>query len=290
MLSYRHGFHAGNWADVHKHAALALLLAHLKQKDKPFTVVDPFAGDAVYDLTSPEALKTGEFRDGIARIWRRTDAPDGVAWYLAQVRALNAKPRLATYPGSPVLARAALRRADRLIAGELHPTAYAALKRWAKGDPRIAVHRRDGFELLGAIVPPPAPRGLVLIDPSYEVKSEYDTLAPALVQALGKWTHGIYAVWYPILREGRHRSLLAALARLPADGMLVSELAPPSPPPTGLQGSGLTIVNPPWRFEADMEDAGRWIAAALWGPRAGRHELSAIKLIRPDEINAKSPS
>ena len=283
MLSYRHGFHAGFWADVHKHAALALLLAHLKRKDTPFTVIDPFAGDAVYDLASPEALKTGEFRDGISRLWRRSDAPDGVAWYLAQVRALNAKPRLATYPGSPELARAALRRADRLIAGELHPTAYAALKRWAKGDARIAVHRRDGFELISAVVPPPVPRGLVLIDPSYEVKAEYDTLAPALATALGKWPHGIYAVWYPILPEGRHRALLAALARLPADGMLVSELAPSAPPASGLQGSGLAIVNPPWRFEQAMDEAGRWIAAALWAPRAGRHAMRPLAPARAEE-------
>jgi 23S rRNA (adenine2030-N6)-methyltransferase len=281
MLSYRHGFHAGFWADVHKHAALALLLGHLREKERPFTVIDAFAGDGVYDLTAPEAMKTGEFRDGIARIWRRTDAPEGLAWYLAQVRALNAPQRLAAYPGSPALVRAGLRRQDRLIAAELHPTAHGRLKRWARGDPRIAVHRRDGFELLGAIVPPAIPRGLAFLDPSYEVKAEYETLAPALGKALAKWPHGIYAVWYPVLPEGRHRSLLAALAPLPAEETVVFELAPPAPPVTGLQASGLVVLNPPWRFDRSMDEAGRWIAAALWSPRPGRHEMRHLARVSP---------
>ena len=260
MLSYRHGFHAGNWADVHKHAALSLLLAHLRGKAKPFCVIDVFAGDGVYDLTALDALKAGEFKDGIAKIWQREDAPAGIAPYLEFVRSFNPAGRLVKYPGSPAIVRAALRETDRLVLAELHPTAYAHLTRWVAGDKRIAVHKRDGFEFLAAAVPPAIRRGVVLIDPSYEVKSEYETLPRALEKALRRWKEGIYVVWYPILPEGRHEALLATLAKLKP---LISEIAPPQPPARGLQGAGLAIFNPPFGFERELERARDFIAAAL---------------------------
>jgi len=260
MLSYRHGFHAGNWADVHKHAALMLLLVHLRAKAKPFCVIDAFAGDGVYDLTAPEALKTGEFESGIARIWQRKDSPAGIAEYLDTVRAFNVGGRLARYPGSPAIARAALRDGDRLVLAELHPTAYAALKRWAAADKRIAVHKRDGLELLGAVLPPAIRRGLVVIDPSYEVKSEYDAVPRALDRAIRKWKEGIYLLWYPILPEGRHRALLDAIAQLKP---VVSEIAPDRKPARGLQGAGVAVINPPFGFEPAMRTARDWIAQAL---------------------------
>jgi 23S rRNA (adenine2030-N6)-methyltransferase len=283
MLSYRHGFHAGHWADVHKHAALTLLLRHLAEKDTPFCVVDPFAGDGVYDLTSAEAQKTGEFRSGIERIWRRTDAPPGVADYLASVRAMNGG-ALTAYPGSPALARTALRGSDALILGELHPTAYAGLRRWAAGDPRIHVHRRDGFELMGALLPPPVRRGLALVDPAYEVKADYETLPAALMRALERWPTGICMVWYPVLAEGRHAAMVAALGRLPARAVLQAEIAPPRSPATGLRVSGLVVINPPWRFDAEVMAAGNWLAGALWRP-AGR---STVRWLRRDAPAAKS--
>jgi 23S rRNA (adenine2030-N6)-methyltransferase len=277
MLSYRHGFHAGNWADVHKHAALALAPGHLRRKQAPFCVIDAFAGDGVYDLGSAEAQKTGEFRAGIEKIWRRAGAPPAIDWYLGQVRALNAGGRLATYPGSPALARASLRAADRLILGELHPTAHDGLKRWARDDARIAVHRRDGFELLGAIVPPPLRRGLALIDPSYEVKAEYDTLPAALARAHRRWPQGIFLVWYPVLAEARHLPMVDALAALPAAAILQSVLGPAAPPAAGMQASGLVILNPPWQFDADLKAAADWLAAALWPAGEGRHTLRWLK-------------
>lgn len=260
MLSYRHGFHAGNWADVHKHAALTLLLVHLRAKAKPFCVIDAFAGDGVYDLTAPEALKTGEFESGIAKIWRRKDSPAGIAEYLDTVRAFNAGGRLAKYPGSPAIARAALREADRLVLAELHPTAYAHLKRWAAADKRIAVHKRDGLEFLGAVLPPEIRRGLVVIDPSYEVKSDYDAVPRALDRALRKWKEGIYLIWYPILPEGRHRALLDAIASLKP---LISEIAPKKKPMRGLEGAGLAIVNPPYGCSVELVAVRDWIARAL---------------------------
>ena len=261
MLSYRHGFHAGFWADVHKHAALSLLLARLRSKAKPFCVVDVFAGDGIYDLTAPEALKTREFEDGIAKLWQRKDAPAGLAPYLGVVRGFNPTGRLAKYPGSPAFIRAALRDTDRLVLAELHPTAHAHLTRWAAGDKRIAVHKRDGFEFLGAAVPPAIRRGMVLIDPSYEVKSEYESVSRALEKALLRWKEGIYVVWYPILPQRRHEKLLAALAKLKP---LISEIAPQKAPARGLQGAGLAIFNPPFGFARELQTARDYIVTVLF--------------------------
>ena len=277
MLSYRHGFHAGFWADVHKHTALAILLARLRRKPAPFCVVDPFAGDGVYDLSAPAAQKTGEFHDGIARIWQRPDAPAGLGWYLDNVRAMNPGGRLTVYPGSPALARAALRDDDRLILAELHSTAHANLKRWAKDDARLAVHRRDGYELLGALTPPPARRGLVLVDPSYEVKTEYETLPAALARALARWPQGVYAVWYPVLAEGRHTAMVEALARLDARAVLQDEIAPTVRPAMGMRASGLVVFNPPWQCDQELAAVGDWLARALWPPAGGRHRLAWLK-------------
>jgi len=282
MLSYRHGFHAGNWADVHKHAALALLLAHLGRKEKPFCVIDAFAGDGAYDLAAREALKTGEFRWGIARIYDRSDGPEALAPYLARVRAYNDGGPLRRYPGSPALARAALRGRDRLILCEQHPAAHARLKVWAGADARIALHRRDGFLAMKGLLPPAIRRGLAVLDPSYEVKSDYDAAPRAVADGLGRWPTGIFALWYPILAEGRHEGLIAALADLPVAHVLQTEIGPVSPPPMGrdgggLKGAGLIIVSPPWRFDRAMQAAGDWLAAALWPDAGGRHRLRRLK-------------
>jgi 23S rRNA (adenine2030-N6)-methyltransferase len=276
VLSYRHGFHAGGWADVHKHVAVALLLLHLRQKSTAFTVLDAFAGDAVYDLSGPEATKTREFETGIARIWDAAEAPPGVIEYVAAVRAFNGTVGTVTrYPGSPALARAALRDGDRLILNELHPTAHRALSAWARDDSRISVHKRDAAELMGALVTPQLRRGLILVDPAYEVKSEYETVPEALARAVRSWPQGIYALWYPVLAEARHRALLASLHRVLAgmDGIeaMVTEIAPPSNSARGMRGAGLVIINQPWRFDDEMKAAGDWLAERLWRPDGGRH-------------------
>ena len=273
MLSYRHGYHAGSWADVHKHAALMLLLAHLCRKPKPFCVIDAFAGDGLYDLGAPEALKTGEFKQGIARIYGREDAPAGVALYLSAIQAHNADNSLATYPGSPPLSLGAMRDDDRLILCEQHPTAHSRLMDWAGRDGRVAIHRRDGFEALKALLPPPIRRGLVLIDPSYEVKTDYDAVPKAVAEGLARWPAGIFAIWYPVLAEGRHLALVKGVAALAAERSLLSEIGPREPPATGLQGAGMIIVNPPWQFDRDMRVAGDWLALALWPAPGGRHTL-----------------
>lgn len=273
MLSYRHGFHAGNWADVHKHSTLMLLLGHLCRKAKPFCVIDAFAGDGIYDLTAPEALKTGEFKQGIARIAGCDGAPAGVAAYLAALDACNAPSKLATYPGSPALIRGALRDRDRLILCERHPTAHERLLAWARSDTRVAVHRRDGFEALKALLPPSIRRGLVLIDPSYEVKSDYKAAPTAVAAGIARWPSGIFVIWYPVLPEGRHLALLKGVAASVTERSLLSAIAPREPPALGLQGAGMIVINPPWQFDRDLKDAGDWLAAKLWPAQGGRHEL-----------------
>jgi 23S rRNA (adenine2030-N6)-methyltransferase len=288
VLSYRHGFHAGGWADVHKHVAVALLLLHLRQKSTTFAVLDAFAGDAVYDLSGPEAMKTREFETGIARILSSTDAPTGVAEYVAAVRDFNGSGHdhgaaVMRYPGSPALARASLRAGDRLILNELHPTAYRALTAWGRDDSRISIHKRDAAEFLRALVTPQLRRGLVLVDPAYEVKSEYETVPDAVARAVKSWPQGIYALWYPVLAEARHRALLTSLHRVLAGigriEAMVTEIAPPSnqqSPVRGMRGAGLIIVNQPWRFDDDMTIAGNWLAGRLWQPNAGRHFACAL--------------
>lgn len=274
MLSYQHGYHAGGVADVHKHVALCLLLARLAKKTKPFCVIDLYAGEGEYDLAAHKAQKTGDFKTGVERIWQSVDAQPAVQGYLDLLKRLNPGGELRRYPGSPAIARAFMREHDRLILNELHAGAYPALGRWARKDARISVHNRDGLEALVALTPPEIRRGVVLIDPSFEVKSEYAAVPEKLSAAVPRWREGIFVVWYPILKEGRHRSLLAGLSGVDAE-VLVSEIsrnaAKAGEAAAGLLGTGLAVVNPPWKFENAMAEAGDWLARKL-GP--GRHTAS----------------
>ena len=275
MLSYQHGYHAGGLADIHKHVALSVLLKQLVEKDKPFVVIDLHAGHGVYDLGSPAAKKTNESAGGAGRLWeRRADGvPASVAAFLTHLESANPDGRLTRYPGSPALARAVLRADDRLILNELHPTALADLKRWAGRDTRIAVHSRDAMEALLGLTPPAVRRGIVVIDPSYEVKTEYAAIPEAVKKAVRKWAQGMYLVWYPILPDGRHLELIGGMERgLDADILcceLMFESRKPAKDRPGLRGTGLVVVNPPWRFDAQMDEAGTWIAKKLTA--AGRH-------------------
>ncbi|MDX1605939.1 MAG: 23S rRNA (adenine(2030)-N(6))-methyltransferase RlmJ [Candidatus Competibacterales bacterium] len=251
MLSYQHLYHAGNFADVHKHLALLLILQALQRKPAGLQVLDTHAGSGCYDLDAARALKTEEFRDGIARLWSSPEP--ALADYLARVRAENPDGRLRVYPGSPLLVQSLLRTQDRLALCELHPGEYGALRRLMAGDSRVAVHRRDGFEALGALLPPRLTRGLVLIDPSYERKHEYDRVAASLIGACRRWPQGVYLAWYPLLAAGRHRHLLRTLQRSGLRAILVSELCvfrPDEAP--GLYGSGLVLVHPPWQLDRTL--------------------------------------
>lgn len=280
MLSYQHGYHAGGPADVHKHAALCAVLDHLCDKEKPFAVIDLHAGHGVYDLASGEAQKTKEFENGIGRVWplRGTnDVPFIIEKLFAALTALNPDGRLARYPGSPALARAALRAEDLLILNELHPAASADLKRWVGRDRRIGVHKRDALEALVALTPPPIRRGLAIIDPSYEIKSEYADVPETVRKALRKWREGIYLVWYPILTERRHTDLVGGMQNLDAESLaceLMFDRAKDGEA-SGLRGTGVIVVNPPWQFDDTMREAGDWLARNM--TRSGRHEVRWLK-------------
>ena len=268
MLSYQHGFHAGGFADVHKHTALCLLLDHLLRKPAPFCVIDSHAGRGRYDLTAPQAEKTGEWRQGIGRLTDAVPSSDGLRRYLEIVRGFNDATGMQVYPGSPMIAARMMRPTDRLILVEGHPAEHAALFREVRGDQRVHVHRRDSFEALPALVPPEERRGLVLIDPSYEIKSEYERMPGILEAVLRRWANGIIAIWYPILPELRHEPLLAGIEAL-SQPTLIAELTGPDPE-RGLSGTGLVVINPPWQFDEHLAATGTEMAALLFGD-AGRH-------------------
>jgi len=255
MLGYRHAFHAGNFADVFKHALLVQLVLALRLKDKPFCVIDTHAGAGLYDLESESARKNREFDGGIGRLWGAAD-PVGSALdaYLDLVRDLNPDGRLRWYPGSPRLARALLRPADRLILCERHPADHLALSDEFAGDPQTAVHFRDGYEAPRALMPPPQRRGLVLMDPSFEMPGEYARLTAALTTIQRRWAGAVVAIWYPIIEREPSLGFLTRLKDLGIPAILCAELGVrPYRGPLGLHGSGMLIVNPPWGLAATLE-------------------------------------
>ena len=256
MLSYRHAFHAGNHADVLKHAVLVFLLDYLNQKDKPWWFVDTHAGAAQYALDGEWARKNAEHESGIERLWSRPGLPPALEAYLAQVRALNAAqgagPQLRHYPGSPQLALQCARPDDRLRLFELHSTESRVLQEhFASAGSKVLVKAGDGFAGLASVLPPPTRRALVLIDPSYEDKGDYARVRATMEDALRRFATGVYLVWYPQVQRREARELPATLERL-ARGAGVDWLhaslsvKAPAEGGHGLHGSGVFVFNPPW--------------------------------------------
>ena len=278
MLSYRHGFHAGNHADVLKHIALVALLRMLMRKDKPIVVVDTHAGAGMYSLEQGFATRNAEFRDGIGRLWERNDLPEPVADYLDQVRAVNADGVLRRYPGSPRIALGVLRPQDRLRLFELHSTEGPILAReFAQDGRRVTVTAGDGFAGLKAVLPPHSRRGLVLIDPSYELETDYRAVVTALRDGMQRFATGTYVVWYPLLQRRDSIHLPDALRR--AAGVdwvdVALQVKAPSPEGRGLHGSGLFVVNPPWKFSEQMRGIMPWITHALAQDEAAGFRIDA---------------
>jgi len=255
-VNYRHAFHAGSFADVFKHAVLCRVLDHLCAKPTAFRVIDTHAGAGLYDLTSSEASRGGEWQDGIARLRAARLPPAAAALvepYLAAVAALNPPGKLTAYPGSPALVRAWLRPQDRLIACELEPQAHAALARNLR-DRRVKTLDLDGWTALSAYVPPPERRGLVLVDPPFERDDDFPRLAQSLAAAHRKWATGQYVLWYPIKGRTEPDALAKRLRRLGIPKILRAELMVSAlSDPGRLNGSGLILVNPPWTLEADLK-------------------------------------
>jgi 23S rRNA (adenine2030-N6)-methyltransferase len=269
MLSYRHGFHAGNHADVLKHAVLVFLLDHLSRKEKPWLFVDTHAGAALYDLDSAWARKNAEHESGIARLWQRADLPPLLAAYAAHVRRLNADDALRSYPGSPQLALQCARSGDRLRLFELHPTESQVLRSHYSGaGSRVLVEAKDGYAGLASVLPPPTRRGLVLIDPSYEQKSDYVQVVATVKDALKRFATGIYMVWHPLLQRPEARGLGPALERM-ATAAGVDWLAAtltvmaPAADGIGMHGSGIFVVNPPWTLPDALKAALPCLEATL---------------------------
>jgi 23S rRNA (adenine2030-N6)-methyltransferase len=254
-MNYRHAFHAGNFADVIKHAVLARIIAHLREKPAAFRVIDTHAGAGVYDIAGPEAARTGEWRDGIGKLVAAKLAPavrELLAPYLDAIATFNRDETLKTYPGSPALAQCWLRPQDRLIACEREPNAARLLAARMRGDNRVKTIEIDGYIALNAYVPPKERRGLVLIDPPFEQPDERDRIPQVLAAAHRKWPTGIYALWYPIKDTRESANFVRRLARLGIARMLCAELTLPGKGDERLRGSGLILINPPWRLESEL--------------------------------------
>jgi 23S rRNA (adenine2030-N6)-methyltransferase len=275
-MNYRHAFHAGSFADVVKHAVLARILVHLREKPAAFRVIDTHAGAGIYDLAGPEGGRSQEWRGGIGRLMAASLAEPVrklLAPYLDVVAGLNGDRKLTAYPGSPALVRAHLRAQDRLIACELEPTAAAALMRRLGRDRRAKVIPIDGLTALNAYVPPPERRGLVLIDPPFERDDDFDKLAGGLESAHRKWASGIYLLWYPIKRRTGADALARRLRRSGIAKIMRLEFSVAPPAADGpLAGCGLIVVNPPWRLESELSVFLPTLTSILGGP-AGSHRL-----------------
>ncbi|GAB0118038.1 23S rRNA (adenine(2030)-N(6))-methyltransferase RlmJ [Acidisoma sp. 7E03] len=266
-MNYRHAFHAGNFADCMKHALLLWLVRAMQRKAAGFLSLDTHAGLGRYDLSGEEARRTGEWQGGIGRLLAAPPDP-ALADYLGLVG------QLGLYPGSPAFIAACLRPQDRLVCCELHPEDHAVLRATFRGNRQVAVHLRDGYEAIGAFLPPPEKRAFVLIDPPFEQGNEFGRLVSVLQQACAKFPSAVIAVWYPI----KHRAPVRAFHQAVADGdirdVVAAELLLREPvAPDRLNGSGLLVVNPPWRFE---EEAPALLAAlvaqlAQGAPGSGFH-------------------
>jgi len=264
MLAYRHLFHAGNFADVFKHALLSQLVLALQRKDKPFFVLDTHAGIGRYDLTHEWALKNAEFRDGIARIWGRKDLPDEFVPYLDAVKGENRLGELRFYPGSPRIVRRLLRRDDRLVLVELNKKDCEALGSLFKGDRQSAVHLMDGYQALRAFLPPKERRGLVLIDSSFDRAREFERLQQGLVEAHRRFATGIYALWYPMMEAVALRAFERGLTETGIERILQLELGVAGGEyRAGMRGCGFIVVNPPFGFEAVAARMLAWLQPIL---------------------------
>lgn len=254
-MNYRHIYHAGNFADVLKHAVLARLVRYLQNKDKAFRVLDTHAGIGLYDLSSEEAQKTGEWQTGIGKLLE-ADLPVEVAElmepYLSAVRELNPEGGLKYYPGSPKLARMLFRPQDRLSAMELHPDDFRALSRLFEGDYQARITELDGWLSLGAHLPPKEKRGLVLVDPPFEKENEYERLADGLHKAYRRFATGTYCLWYPLKKNAPIKDFHELLQSYEIPKMLCTELSVKSDRLEGLSGSGLIIVNPPYTLKDEL--------------------------------------
>lgn len=264
MLSYRHSFHAGNHADVVKHTVQSLIITALKEKEKPFLYLDTHAGAGRYQLHGEHAERTGEYLAGIARVWQRDDIPAELEPYLQVLRSYNPSGQLRYYPGSPLIARQLLREQDKLHLTELHPSDYPLLRHEFLRDSRAKVLRADGYQQLKSQLPPASRRGLALIDPPYELKTDYQAVVNGIKEGYKRFATGTYALWYPVVLRVQIKRLLKALEESGIRRILQIELAVlPDSDRHGMTASGMIVINPPWKLEAQMNSVLPWLHQVL---------------------------
>lgn len=277
MLSYRHGFHAGNFADVLKHTVLIHMLEYMTQKDKPLRIIDTHAGAGVYKLNGPQAQKNREFDNGIGQLWACEQPPAAIARLIELVRTVNDGKQLQLYPGSPLIAQTLMRATDRLYLHELHPADYQFLRDCMRDDKRIKVADEDGFASLQALLPPPDRRALVLIDPSYEIKSDYQHLIKQLLQAHKRFATGTYAIWYPVVLRQRIDEMELALKKSGIKNIQLMEFGLQADNPEyGMTSSGMIVINPPWTLWGAMEETLPWLVNNLSENGSGFYRLEQL--------------
>ncbi|MCV2352898.1 23S rRNA (adenine(2030)-N(6))-methyltransferase RlmJ [Paucibacter sp. B2R-40] len=260
MLAYRHAFHAGNHADVLKHLILTQVLRYMGEKDKPYTLVDTHAGAGGYSIEGQYAQKKGEYVHGVSRLWDAKDLPQPLANYMELVRAFNTDGQLRQYPGSPGIANLIMREEDRLRVHELHPTDFRILETYLSTRPNTQVSDKDGFAALRAELPPPSRRGVVLMDPSYELKTDYAKVLSAVREGLERFADGVFLIWYPqlqLLESAQLAQRLKAAADASAKkGWLHVRLTVQQQSDIrgfGMLGSGMFVINPPFTLHDDLQ-------------------------------------
>lgn len=272
MLSYRHGFHAGNHADVLKHWVEVLCIQYMKQKDKPFFYIDTHAGAGLYALFEGFALKTGESKDGIVRLFSHNRVPAVFNDYMDAVRASNDS-ALKYYPGSPAIAAHLLREDDRLRLVEMHSADVNILEDNLGHDPRVKVISGDGFEQIRALLPPSARRGLILIDPPYEVKEDYQHVLEGVQEGLKRFATGTFLIWYPLLSTTASQKFAGQLQKLHPSWLNAQLKVSVKPYGHGMYGSGMFVVNPPWVLREQLQEGLPFLAKLLAQDDAAEYTL-----------------
>jgi 23S rRNA (adenine2030-N6)-methyltransferase len=284
-MHYQHRFHAGNFADVFKHVLLVALLRALNAKDKPWCYLDTHAGAGRYDLTGAAAGRTAEFQDGIARLWRESQAPAAVQAFLDVVRSDNPDGTLRTYPGSPRLALQLARADDRLLLCERVAAVADELRADLGGEPRAHLHVRDGYEAL-SLLPPPEKRGLVLVDPPFERPDEFDACAAFLKEALRRFAGGVFAVWYPYKNRHQTERWLRRVQRECPREALNLTFAVSRAAEGEMRACGLLVINPPYTFRDEARDALAWLQPRLAQGAGSSHALEPWPL--PSTSNTRT--
>ncbi|HCM46861.1 MAG TPA: 23S rRNA (adenine(2030)-N(6))-methyltransferase RlmJ [Colwellia sp.] len=274
MLSYRHAFHAGNFADVLKHSVLSLVLDYMTRKEKGFHYIDSHSGAGMYQLAEEYAQKTGEYKDGIAKIINDENAPESLEPYLSLIKSLNlnssSSDELEVYPGSPGIAKAFVRRQDSSHLFELHPTDIQHLEDFCQHWRKVFVKQSDGYQGVLGLIPPPSRRGVVLIDPPYELKEDYQKAVKTIVKAYEKFSTGTYILWYPVVKRELIEQMSHNLVKSSVRNVLQVEFCLENDTDEyGMTGTGLFIVNPPWQLAAQLEEILPYMKTKL-----GRDETS----------------